>query len=122
MLPSRFYTLTNIAAVTDPVPVANGGSGVTTAALAAGVYLVDSAVVLGTTTGCQFGTAANQKSAFHGVTPCVQRDSSGIPAVATTGATVTLPYGFTEAQANGIIALVNECRAALVQKGLIKGS
>lgn len=36
------------------------------------IEMVDTNVVLGTATGTQFGTAANQKSAFHGAAPVVQ--------------------------------------------------
>jgi len=99
---------------------------------------------LGTTTGTKIGTAANQKLAFHGATPVVQRAGSAQAlvtatvgaALATTAATQTTPYGFSQAQADGLIArvnalivdnaalivLVNELRAAVVAKGLIKGS
>ena len=44
-------------------------------------------------------------------------------AVATTASTNTTPYGFTTAaQADAIVTLVNELRAALVAKGIIKGA
>lgn len=36
-------------------------------------------------------------------------------------ATDSTPFGFSEAQANAIVTLVNELRAALVAVGLIKG-
>lgn len=85
-----------------------------------------------------------EKVGFHGATPVVKRASvdqavvvaSAVSAVATTGATNSTPFGFSEAQANAIIALVNdlkakdaamatlvnELRAALIAKGLIKGA
>lgn len=79
-------------------------------------------IALGTSTGTKIGTAAAQKLAFHNATPVIQRASAAQAAVATDAATSTLPFGFTESQANGIITLLNELRAALVEKGIIKGS
>lgn len=100
--------------------------------------------VFGTTTGSKIGTATTQKIAFHGSTPVVQRAGSAQAAVTTTvGAAVDTtpstnvsPYGYTETQADAIVTninalrvdllnavtLVNEMRAALVEKGLVKGS
>lgn len=72
--------------------------------------------------GQLFGEAASSKVAFHGATPVVQRAAAAQAAVATTAATSTTPFGFSEAQANALVALVNEMRAALVEKGIIKGS
>lgn len=80
-------------------------------------------IVLGTTTGTKIGQGTTQKVAFHGSTPVIQRAGADQAAVATTAATNTTPYGFTTvAQADAIVALVNELRAALVEKGLIKGA
>ena len=79
-------------------------------------------IALGTSTGTKIGTATAQKLAFHNSTPVIQRASAAQAAVATDAATSTLPFGFTESQANGIITLLNELRAALVEKGIIKGS
>lgn len=79
-------------------------------------------VPLGTVTGSKIGTAAAQKLAFHNATPVVQRASADQAAVPTDPATSTSPFGFSEAQANALVALVNELRAAAVEKGLIKGS
>jgi len=43
--------------------------------------------------------------------------------VSTTASTTTSPAGYaTTTQANAIVTLVNEMRAALVAVGLIKGS
>ena len=76
-----------------------------------------------TTTGTKIGTATNEKLAFHNSTPVIQKASAAQAAVATTGAVNTTPYGYTTAaQADAIVTLVNELRAALVEKGLIKGS
>jgi hypothetical protein len=80
-------------------------------------------IVLNTTTGTKFGTAVGQKLSLYGVTPVIQRASAAQAAVATTAATQTTPWGFsTQAQADGIITLINELRAALVALGPIKGS
>ena len=48
--------------------------------------------------------------------------SAAQAAVATTAATDSDPFGFAEAQANALVALVNALRAALVTAGIIKGS
>jgi hypothetical protein len=83
------------------------------------------------------------KVGFHGATPVVKRAGASQAAVAqtsiavvTTAPTNSSPYGFAQAQAAALIAqlnaavvdiaaltaLNNELRAALVAKGLIKGS
>lgn len=79
-------------------------------------------LVLGTTTGSKIGTATTQKFAFHNSTPVVQRSGAAQAAVVTTASTNVTPFGYTQAQADAIVALVNELRAAIVEKGLIKGS
>ena len=79
-------------------------------------------IVGGTSTGTMIGTAIDQKLGFHGATPSAQRANASQAAVAMTGATSTSPFGFTEAQANGILTLLNETRASLVEKGIIKGA
>ena len=80
-------------------------------------------VVLGTTSGTMIGTATTQKLGFHAATPVIQRASAAQASVVTTATTQTTPYGFaTQAQGDAIVTLVNEIRAALVEKGLIKGS
>lgn len=68
------------------------------------------------------GKAAATKIAFHGVTPVARRSGAAQAAVATTAATNSSPYGYSQAQADAIIALLNEIRATLVAKGLMKGS
>jgi hypothetical protein len=73
------------------------------------------------------GTVVGQSTAdlvaFHGSTPVDQRSGAAQAAVATTGATNSSPYGFTTAaQADAIVTLVNELRAALVEKGFIAGA
>lgn len=86
-------------------------------ALAEGVNLT-----LGTATGTKIGTAAGEKLAFHNATPVAQRSGAAQAAVPTTAATNSSPYGYSQAQADAIVTLLNEIRAALVAKGLIKGS
>lgn len=81
-----------------------------------------STVIKNTTAGYKVGSAADQKIGFHGATPSVQRAGAAQASVATTAPTNSSPYGFTQAQATAIIALLNEIQAALVEKGLIKGS
>lgn len=71
--------------------------------------------------GYTIGRTTAIKVGFHGATPSAQRAGAAQAAVATTGAS-TSAYGFTEAQANALVALVNEMRATLVEKGLMKGA
>lgn len=93
-----------------------------------GLVLVDGKNILtDTVTGSQVATLPSQKLSFHGVTPVAQRAGVAQLAVPTTVLTVSNPP--TQAEVQAIIdrlALVttldNEIRAALVQKGLIKGS
>ena len=77
------------------------------------------------------GTSLGQSTAdlisFHGVTPVSQRASASQAAVTTTGSASTTAnsgtFGYASAtQADAIVTLVNELRAALVAKGIIKGS
>lgn len=72
--------------------------------------------------GVEVGQSASDLVAFYGVTPIVQRAGSAQAAVTTTASTSTTPFGYTQAQADAIVALVNEMRAALVALGLIKGA
>lgn len=69
------------------------------------------------------GLSASDSIGFYGVTPVSQRSGSAQDSVTTTAATSTSPYGFsTAAQADGIVTLLNECRATLAALGLMKGS
>lgn len=73
--------------------------------------------------GHQVGASALAYIGFWGATPVQQRAGAAQAAVAVTGSTNTTPYGYTTAaQADAIVALVNEIRAALVAAGLIKGA
>lgn len=51
-----------------------------------------------------------------------QRAGAAQAAVPTTAATNTTPYGYSQAQANAIVTLVNEMRDTLIAAGLMKGS
>jgi len=96
------------------------GAGATT--LGGSLTLGDNNIVAGTTTGVKVGTAITQKLGFYNATPIVQPAAAAQAAVATTGATNSTPFGYTEAQANAIVALVNEMRSTLVNLGLMKGA
>jgi uncharacterized protein YkwD len=87
------------------------------------LYSTINEVTTGASDGTHIGQATTEKIALHGATPVVQRSGSAQAAVATTGSTNSSPYGYTTAaQADGIVTLVNEIRAALVEKGIIKGA
>jgi hypothetical protein len=80
-------------------------------------------IAVNTSTGTKIGTATTQKLGLWNATPVVQPASANQAAVATTAATQTTPWGYsTQAQADGIITLLNELRSALVSIGAIKGS
>ena len=66
--------------------------------------------------GCKIGGAATDKVGFYGATPVVQQSAG--TATATTAATSTTPFGFSEAQANALVAEVNALRTALTNLGL----
>lgn len=72
--------------------------------------------------GIVVGQSASDKVGFYGVTPVAQRAGAAQAAVTTTAATSSTPFGYSQAQADAIVALVNEMRAALVAAGLIKGA
>lgn len=68
-----------------------------------------------------------KKLAFHGSVPAVQRSGAAQAAVATAALSVGATFDQTEVTAlatrcAALTALVNELRAALVEKGLIKGA
>jgi hypothetical protein len=91
---------------------------------AAKLHLADGmSMACGSTSGNKIASATTEKLAFHGATPVVQRAGAAQAAVATTAATNVSPYGFTTAaQADGIVTLLNEIRAVMVEKGLMKGA
>jgi hypothetical protein len=72
--------------------------------------------------GVKLGQSATDLVGVYGVTPIVQRSGAAQAAVITTAATSTTPFGYSEAQANAIVTLVNELRASLVAVGIIKGA
>lgn len=72
--------------------------------------------------GTRLGQTASSLVAFHGASPVIQRTNAAQAAVGTSVPISATPYGFTVTQATAIIALVNELRAAMVEKGLILGS
>ena len=73
--------------------------------------------------GLVLGESAAATVALHGATAVAQRSGAAQAAVVTTTATNSSPYGFaTAGQANAIVTLVNELRAALVEKGIIAGA
>lgn len=74
-------------------------------------------------TGAQVGASSTELIGFFGKTPVVQPTSASQAAVATDAATTgAATYGFTSAQANGIVTLLNRIRSDLVTLGLLKGS
>ena len=69
------------------------------------------------------GQAITDELGLYGVTPIPQRAGAAQAAVPTTAATSTTPFGYTTAaQADAIVTLLNELRAALVVIGAIKGA
>ncbi len=72
--------------------------------------------------GVKLGQSATDLVGVYGVTPIVQRSGAAQAAVIATAATSSTPFGYSEAQANAIVALVNELRASLVAVGIIKGA
>lgn len=75
------------------------------------------------TDGQRLGQSTSDLVGFHGAAPTAQRSGSAQAAVSTTASTTTSPAGYaTTTQANAIVTLVNELRAALVAKGIIAGS
>lgn len=95
----------------------------TSAIVTTGITTSVANIITDTTTGTQIATATAQKIAFHGSTPVIQRVGAAQAAVVTTASTQTVPFGYaTAGQADAIVTLVNELRAAMVEKGLIKGS
>jgi hypothetical protein len=69
--------------------------------------------------GTILGQSAASLIGFHGTAGTAQVALSATAALVTTAATTgAATYGFTSAQANNIVALVNALRASLVTKGL----
>jgi hypothetical protein len=71
----------------------------------------------------KLGTTTASLVGFYSTAPIAQPSGAAQAAVATDAATTgAATYGFTSAQANGMVATVNAMRAALIALGLIKGS
>lgn len=76
-----------------------------------------------TEAGAQFGKFTTSKIGFHGVAPVAQRAGVAQVSVSSTAAVSSGPFGYATAdQANAVIVLLNEMRAVLVEKGLMKGA
>ena len=82
-----------------------------------------------TVAGVEITALPIRKVGFHGATPAAQRAGAAQAAVPTAvianaaGATPTqAEHNAVVAQVNLLTVLVNEMRAALVEKGLIKGA
>ncbi len=71
--------------------------------------------------GCVLGQSPSDLIAFYNVPPVPQSSGATQAAVPATAPTNTTPYGFSQAQAEAIITLLNEIRATLVAVGLMKG-
>lgn len=76
------------------------------------------------TSGTQIGKTVSSPVGFHGVVPVDQRSGSAQVSVSTTAAVSGAgTWGYASAaQADGLVTLVNEIRAVLVEKGLMKGA
>lgn len=96
------------------------------------LQMVDTNIILGTSTGTKFGTSVSQKMSFWNATPIVQPSGSAqaaltnstggtgdgtISAVSGTGDDANLNNNLTE-----LYTLLNAVRTALVNAGLMKGS
>jgi hypothetical protein len=69
--------------------------------------------------GTVLGQSASDKIGFHGTAGTAQIALSATAAIATTAVTTgAATYGYSSAQATGILNLVNALRAALVDKGI----
>jgi hypothetical protein len=69
--------------------------------------------------GTVLGQSASDLIGFHGTAGTAQVALSATAAIATTAVTTgAATYGYSSAQATGIINLVNALRAALVAKGI----
>jgi hypothetical protein len=71
--------------------------------------------------GTVLGQSPSDLISFYNVTPVAQRSGPAQAAVPTTAPTNSTPFGFSQAQAQAIITLLNEIRTTLVATGLMKG-
>jgi hypothetical protein len=75
----------------------------------------------GNAEGTVLGQSPSDRISFYNVTPVPQRSGAAQAEVPATAPTNSTPYGFSEAQAQAIVTLLNEIRATLVGAGLMKG-
>lgn len=113
--------------------VATAGSAVVTGGATVSTLTVSNAGTFGSSVtaaqalvslSAMIGSSISSLIGFHGSTQVSQRQGVAQAAV-STAATVSNSgvFGYsTNTQADGIVTLVNEIRAALVEKGIIKGS
>lgn len=80
-------------------------------------------------TGVSLGTSATDLVSLHGATPVVKRVGAAqavVDATVVAGAAGANPtqaeYAVAVAKINALVVLCNELRAALVEKGIIKGA
>jgi hypothetical protein len=71
--------------------------------------------------GTVLGQSPCDLISFYNAAPVPQRSGAAQAAVGTAAPTNSTPYGFSEAQAQAIVTLLNEIRATLVDVGLMKG-
>lgn len=71
----------------------------------------------GGTDGTTVGQSAADKVGFHGVAPIAQAALTTAPVA--TASTSTTPFGYTQAQADAIVAWIRAADTALRNKGLI---
>lgn len=127
-------TITNSAANTAVSIVTTGGgtnpgltlSGKGTGAVTLGqasgsIAIVDGvSISAGATTGTSFGTNTSQKISLYGVTPAVQPTIAAAVTNAAAISTGAGAFGFTEAQANAIVTLLNDLRGDGITVGVWK--
>ncbi len=75
----------------------------------------------GNSDGTVLGQSPSDLISFYNVTPVAQRSGAAQAPVPGTAPTNSTPYGFSEAQAQAILTLLNEIRVTLVSVGLMKG-
>jgi hypothetical protein len=117
------YTLPDPGTATTQIMVCDAAQTITAIkTFTAQITLANVDIGLGTGAGTKIGTSVAHKLGFHNATPVAQRSGAAQAAVAATAATNSSPYGYAQSQADAIVTLLNEIRACLVEKGLMKGS
>ena len=72
------------------------------------------------TDGVSLGQSSTDKVSLHGADPVDQ--AAAITSPASTAATNSSPYGYSQAQADALLTAVNEILVALRDKGIIASS